>query len=77
MSYTAYQTRVAAESSVNERMEFIKQTYLHLGGAILACVGLTTVLYNSEFGQRFAMSMAQNWLMVIIMFISFQESETV
>jgi hypothetical protein len=69
MSYTAYQTRVAAESSTNERIDFIKQTYLHLGGAIIACVGLTTMLFNSEFGQRFAMSMAQNWLMVIVMFM--------
>jgi len=69
MEYVGYQTRSAADSSVNDRVEFLKKTYLHLGGAILACVGLTTILYNSEFGQNIAKSMMQNFLMVIIMFM--------
>ena len=47
MSYVGYQTRVAAQASVNERVEFLKKTYLHLGGAILAWVGLMTIMYLS------------------------------
>ena len=49
---------VAAEhASVDERINFIRMTYLHLGGAILACVGLTAALLNSAVGQKMAMSM--------------------
>ena len=69
MSYVGYQTRVAAHASVNERVEFLKKTYLHLGGAILAWVGLMTIMYNSSFGMNLARSLAGNWLMVIIAFM--------
>ena len=70
MSYVGYQTRVAAQASVNERVEFLKKTYLHLGGAILAWVGLMTIMYNSAFGMNLARSLAGNWLMVIIAFMA-------
>ena len=69
MSYVGYQTRVAAQASVNERVEFLKKTYLHLGGAILAWVGLMTIMYNSAFGMNLARSLAGNWLMVMIAFM--------
>jgi hypothetical protein len=67
MSYAAYQQRVAAaEASQDQRIDFIRKTYLHLGGAILACVGLTAALLNSAAGQRFAMSMLQgSWLIFL------------
>lgn len=69
MSYVGYQTRVAAESSVSERMEFIKKTYLHLGAAIIACVGLTSLLYTSEFGQNLGLKMAQIFWVPMVLFI--------
>jgi FtsH-binding integral membrane protein len=37
---------IAAEASVNERADFIRRTYLHLGGAVMAFAGLEAVLLN-------------------------------
>ena len=70
MSYAAYQQRVAAEAAVDQRIDFIRKTYLHLGGAILACIGLTGALVTSELGERMAMSMLQgSWMIVMIGFM--------
>ena len=70
MSYASYQQAVAAEASVNERVDFIRKTYLHLGGAVLACVGLTGALLNSEVGQRMALSMLRgSWMLVLVLFM--------
>ena len=62
---------VAAEhASVDERINFIRMTYLHLGGAILACVGLTAALLNSAVGQKMAMSMLRgSWMLVLVLFM--------
>ena len=38
-----------AEASVDDRAEFIRKTYMHLGGAILAFAGLSAILVNSSF----------------------------
>ena len=66
MSYAAYQQRVAAQAAQDQRIDFIRKTYLHLGGAILSCVALTALLLNSEQGKQFAMSMLQgSWLLVL------------
>ncbi|MEE2786302.1 MAG: Bax inhibitor-1 family protein [Myxococcota bacterium] len=70
MSYAAYQQRVAAEAAVDQRIDFIRKTYLHLGGAILACIGVTGALLNSEFGARMAMSMlGGSWMIVLVGFM--------
>jgi FtsH-binding integral membrane protein len=69
MEYVGYQTRSAADASVNERIDFIKKTYVHLGASIIACVGLTSLLYTSEFGQNLGLRMAQNFLLPMILFI--------
>src|SRR5437016_5240540 len=36
--------RIAAEARADERAAFVRRTYLHLAGAILAFAGLETVL---------------------------------
>ena len=46
MSYVGYQTRVAAQASVNERV-ISKEDLSALSGAILAWAGLMTIMYNS------------------------------
>ena len=74
MSYVAYQdrqaTRAAAHAAKSERIEFIRKTYMHLGGAILACAGICTVLLNTQFGQNLALSMLRgSWLLVLGLFM--------
>ena len=64
-------TGVAAES-VAERAKFIERTYLHLGGAIAAFVGLEYVFLSLPFMQHLALSMVQSrmgWLLVIALFV--------
>ena len=68
MSYVAYQDRVAANAAVQERIDFVRRTYMHLGGAILAFAGLCAVFVNSSFGEgltQWAFSGRWNWLMVL------------
>lgn len=67
MSYAAFEDRAAAHASANERAEFIRLTYLHLGVAVLACAGLCYGLVTSSFGQRFAQFAFSglNWLFVL------------
>ncbi len=72
MSYTAWQGRVAAQAPADARAEFIKQTYLHLGGA----VGLTTVLAYALVNSPFAPWMLglisgsqMSWLIVLGLFM--------
>lgn len=42
---------IAAEAPVSERVQFIRRTYAHLAGAILAFVALETVLITSPFAE--------------------------
>lgn len=39
-------SRVAAEASVDERVAFLRRTYLHLGAAVFAFAGLSAVFLN-------------------------------
>ena len=39
-------SRVAAEASVDERVAFLRRTYLHLGAAVFAFAGLSAVVLN-------------------------------
>ena len=59
---------VAADATHTVREEFIRQTYLHLGGAILAFAGLTAILVNSSFSTSMMAALAgspYSWLMVL------------
>lgn len=57
MSYHQPQTfgnefTFASQASADARADFIGKTYLHLGGAILAFAGISTVLYQAGIGER-------------------------
>ncbi|MCC6492077.1 MAG: US12 family protein [Pirellulales bacterium] len=64
---------VAAEADAGERASFIRQTYLHLCGAILAFIALEAVLLNSPLAERMTELMVGNgrvgWLVVLGAFI--------
>ena len=68
MSYVAYQDRVAANAAVQERIDFIRRTYMHLGGAILAFTALCAFFVNSPFGEgltQWAFGGSWNWLLML------------
>ena len=44
---------VAANAIPAERAAFIRRTYAHVAGAILAFAGLEAVLLNTSFGEQF------------------------
>ncbi|MEZ4474917.1 MAG: Bax inhibitor-1 family protein [bacterium] len=58
----------AADASANDRADFMRLTYLHLGGAILAFAGLTALLVNSSFAPSMMAALAGSrfmWLIVL------------
>lgn len=58
----------AADASVDARADFIRLTYLHLGGAILAFTALTAALVNSSFSETMMRTLATSrfsWLLVL------------
>lgn len=62
-----------ATVGVNERVNFIRKTYAHLGGAIAAFVAVEYLLLQSELGARWvawAFAGRMNWLLVIGMFMA-------
>ncbi len=67
MSYAAFQDRAAAYAAENERAEFIRLTYLHLGGAVLACAALCYALVTTagETITGFAFGGGMNWLIML------------
>jgi hypothetical protein len=64
---------VAAEADTSERSRFIRQTYLHLLGAVLAFIGIEAALLNSPIAEsltRLMLSGGQaGWLFVLGGFI--------
>ncbi|MDG1516696.1 MAG: Bax inhibitor-1 family protein [Flavobacteriales bacterium] len=52
-----------------DRVTFIKRTYAHVALAILAFVGFEALLLNSEIGIELGISMANNWIIVILLFM--------
>lgn len=74
MSYSldSYQGEVVAAAPVNERVAFIRRTYAHLAGAILAFVGLEALLLSSGIGEELIRSIfAQKgaWIGLMILFV--------
>ncbi len=62
-----------ADSPALDRANFIRRTYLHLAGAILAFIGLEYVLLNSEVGlsiARLMLSSQYSWLIVLGAFMA-------
>lgn len=63
---------VAADSSPEARGQFIRRTYMHLGGAILAFAVVTGLLINSPFAVPLAKLMVggnYSWLIVMALFM--------
>ncbi len=60
--------RVAAEATVDERADFIRKTYLHLGGAVILFVILESIFFASGIAESFAHSVLGTrwgWLAVL------------
>jgi hypothetical protein len=51
------------------RVEFIRKTYAHVALAVLAFVGFEYLLLNSEIGVNIGMRMANNWIIVLVLFM--------
>lgn len=52
-----------------DRVTFIKRTYAHVALAVLAFVGFEALLLNTELGIEIGISMANNWIIVILLFM--------
>ena len=68
----AGQAPVAAEAPSVERAEFLKRTYLHLTGAVVAFFGLSLLLLRILGTYQLAEAMVSgiNWLFVLGLFIA-------
>ena len=65
---TATGGMIAADAPISERMAFIRKTYLHLGGAVLAFIALVAALINSPLAQPIVQTMLggrMSWLLVL------------
>ncbi|EIJ34646.1 Bax inhibitor-1/YccA family protein [Thiothrix nivea] len=59
---------VVANASESERAGFIRRTYLHLGGAILAFVGVETLLIQSGIAESFTHLLSGSmWMWLVVM----------
>jgi FtsH-binding integral membrane protein len=71
--WSTQQCVMAAQARVEERSDFIKKTYLHLGGAILLFVALETALLKSPLSTDLMKALASSrssWLVVLIAFMA-------
>ena len=65
---TATGGMIAADAPVSERTAFIRKTYLHLGGAVLAFIALEAALISSPLAQPLVRTMLggrMSWLIVL------------
>ncbi len=65
---TATGGMIAAEAPASERMAFIRKTYLHLGGAVLAFIALEAMLLNSPLARPIVQTLLggrMSWLIVL------------
>jgi FtsH-binding integral membrane protein len=75
MSYLVdgYHGETAAMAPVNERVAFIRRTYAHVAGAVLAFVGLSAALIASGVGEQIFrdvfMANRMAWLGLMVVFI--------
>ena len=60
---------VAEEAAIDVRAQFIKRTYSHLFGAVLAFVALTSVILHTPMAETMANAMGGNWIIVLIAFM--------
>lgn len=64
---------IAAQADTSDRASFIRQTYLHLAGAVLAFIGIEAALLNSPLAESMTRLMMGNgqigWLVVLAAFM--------
>lgn len=71
-NYTSTYGRTAAEAVPADRAMFIRKTYMHLAGAILAFVVIEALLMNSGYAETIARTMlggGGSWLLVMLAFM--------
>lgn len=62
--------RVAADAVPDERARFIRRTYAHLAGAILAFVGLEVAIFSTPpLRDALVGLLTQSWLLTLALFI--------
>ncbi|MDH3981752.1 MAG: Bax inhibitor-1 family protein [Kiritimatiellaceae bacterium] len=73
MNEYAQQLSTVAQCAPDERATFIRKTYAHLAGAVLAFIGLEVYMINSPIAQMLlnVMTMRFGWLMILGGFIIF------
>lgn len=65
MESTTYSETVQAAGVAVDENTFLRRTYLHLLGAVVAFVGVEVLLFQSGIAQALAPVMSSNWLIVL------------
>ena len=65
-----YMAGFAADAELHDRLSFIRRTYLHVFGAILAFIALEAVYFTTPLGPKIAMLIGPNWWMALLGFIA-------
>ena len=68
MAIPQYSGTIAANAGSAARTEFIRQTYLHLAGAVIAFIAIESVLLKSSLGAAISQSLLGTrfgWLLVL------------
>src|SRR5688500_13196500 len=58
-----------AQAGAAERADFIRKTYLHLGGAVGIYVGLIAAILSTPNVQWLVEKMAAAWILVFVLFM--------
>ena len=71
MSYRQFAANAVANASQDRRINFIRLTYIHLGGAILAFAALCTLFVQSGIGAMLLRFMGSGTLNMLLFFGAF------
>ncbi|MCI0703526.1 MAG: Bax inhibitor-1 family protein [Planctomycetia bacterium] len=75
MSYLVdgYHGETAAQAPVSERVRFIRRTYAHVAGAMIAFIGLSALLISSGIAEQLLRDVffanRLSWLLMMVLFI--------
>jgi hypothetical protein len=76
MAYEGYELNYpvsAAQAQASERAEFVRRVYMHLAGAVLALIGVETILLNTldhNAVLRLMLGSQLSWLVVMGLFMA-------
>ena len=59
----------AADARLTERQAFIRRTYAHVFGGIMAFIGLEALYFTTGLADRIAFAVGPNWWMALLAFI--------